>query len=229
MHYDRECVSHMNNTYKALFEAIQARCQRQSWYGPDMESPAQLRSYLGDDSDGSFFWYDRNGKQYVISKDSDIDLLPVPHAFEYPPATEEQLLATEELLGFTLPSLLRSLYSQIANGGFGPGYGLNGVVGGFGQMVTGYLSCKKTLRLVDFNIFEERKDLPGFIPIPDYVWPDRFLELCHWGCAIYSFLDANTGRVFRGFVGSEYKFGFEYESSSLMEWLQLWTKDELKF
>lgn len=30
----------------------------------------------------------------------------------------------EQLLGFRLPPLLRALYAEVANGGFGPGYGL---------------------------------------------------------------------------------------------------------
>src|SRR5713101_8141546 len=38
----------------------------------------------------------------------------------YPPATEEQLRASEQALGFLLPPLLRTLYAQVANGGFGP-------------------------------------------------------------------------------------------------------------
>ena len=52
----------------------------------------------------------------------------------YPPATKEQLQQTEDLLGFSLPPLLLSLYMQIANGGFGPGYGIIGAIGGFPLM-----------------------------------------------------------------------------------------------
>jgi hypothetical protein len=50
----------------------------------------------------------------------------------YPPASEQQLNETEQQLGFNLPLLLRLLYAQVANGGFGPGYGIYGVIGGFG-------------------------------------------------------------------------------------------------
>lgn len=41
------------------------------------------------------------------------------YIFDYPPATEEQLRATEESLGRPLPLLLRLLYSEVANGGNG--------------------------------------------------------------------------------------------------------------
>jgi hypothetical protein len=40
-----------------------------------------------------------------------------------PPASPRELAQSEERIGFNLPPLLRSLYSEIANGGFGPGYG----------------------------------------------------------------------------------------------------------
>jgi hypothetical protein len=47
-----------------------------------------------------------------------------------PPATAAELAATEELLGFNLPSPLQCMYLHVANGGFGPGIG--GVVGAVG-------------------------------------------------------------------------------------------------
>ena len=50
----------------------------------------------------------------------------------YPPISVEDLKATEEELGFKLPSLLRDVYLKIGNGGFGPHFG--GFLGG----VNGY-------------------------------------------------------------------------------------------
>ena len=47
-----------------------------------------------------------------------------------PPATLDQVAATEAALGLRLPPLLRRLYLEVANGGFGPGPGLLGVRGG---------------------------------------------------------------------------------------------------
>src|SRR5205807_2116845 len=49
----------------------------------------------------------------------------------FPPATEDQIRETEQQLGFPLPPLLRLLYTEIANGGFGPGLGIVGTPGGF--------------------------------------------------------------------------------------------------
>jgi hypothetical protein len=62
--------------------------------------------------------------------------------FAFAPATDEQLRETEGILAFPLPPLLRLLYQRLANGGFGPGAGLCGAVGGSGtpgtQTVSGY-------------------------------------------------------------------------------------------
>lgn len=62
--------------------------------------------------------------------------------FAFPPATDAQLKNTEKILGFPLPSFLRTLYQEVANGGFGPGAGLRGAVGGYGTIgtttITGY-------------------------------------------------------------------------------------------
>jgi len=40
-----------------------------------------------------------------------------------PPATPEAVAAAEEVIGFPLPPLLRRLYVEVANGGFGPNEG----------------------------------------------------------------------------------------------------------
>ena len=41
-----------------------------------------------------------------------------------PPAEAAQLEAADNRLGFAVPALLRTLYLELANGGFGPGFGL---------------------------------------------------------------------------------------------------------
>jgi hypothetical protein len=43
-----------------------------------------------------------------------------PHEPPYPPVTASELLAAEERMGYRLPDLLRRLYTEVANGGFGP-------------------------------------------------------------------------------------------------------------
>ena len=76
-----------------------------------------------------------------------------PGLMGYPPATEEQLYATEEALGFTLPPLLRACYLQVGNGGFGPGQGVIGVLGGLedntGNIVDAFLLRKRYYQPID--------------------------------------------------------------------------------
>ena len=43
------------------------------------------------------------------------------------PATVAEIESAEAALGFAIPQLLRRLYIEVANGGFGPAYGLEGV------------------------------------------------------------------------------------------------------
>ena len=47
------------------------------------------------------------------------------------PATPEALDAAEARMGVTIPPLLRRLYAEVANGGFGPGSGIIGIEGGW--------------------------------------------------------------------------------------------------
>src|SRR5512134_2461662 len=56
----------------------------------------------------------------------------------YPPATLAPIEAAETAIGFRMPDLLRRLYLEIGNGGFGPGYGLVGVEGGYAENIAPY-------------------------------------------------------------------------------------------
>src|SRR4030042_1292267 len=53
----------------------------------------------------------------------------------YPPTSNFVVEATEKELSFKLPPLLAQLYTQVANGGFGPGYGIYGLEGGYGDPI----------------------------------------------------------------------------------------------
>jgi hypothetical protein len=95
-------------------------------------------------------------------------------------ASAVALLATEHSIGFSLPPLLRRIYTEIANGGFGPGYGLIGIDGGFTDDLG--------RNIVD--IFTD-KNSPSFQKyFPD--WPIQSISICHWGCAMYSVVDCST-------------------------------------
>ena len=81
----------------------------------------------------------------------------------HPAATPEQITATEVAVGFALPQLLKEILMSIGNGGFGPGYGLIGVHGGYADFQGEHLAdLARELGALD------RKILP----------------ICNWGCGI---------------------------------------------
>ena len=129
-----------------------------------------------------------------------------------PPATLPAVEHAETLLGAELPSLLRRLYLEVANGGFGPANGVLGLDNGFGD------DMKRTAT----DILEHRDSWPGI--------PDHLLPLCHWGCAIYSFVHCPSGRVF-GWdpnpVDPEGDVPFFEQEYMLDTWLSAWLDGSL--
>ena len=93
----------------------------------------------------------------------------------YSPTEAMVVQKSEEELGFAIPQLLKECYLNIANGGFGPGYGVIGLVGGytsdFGDLVETYFVLKNDQEL------EQRQ------------WKDGLLPFCEWGCNIFSCVD----------------------------------------
>jgi hypothetical protein len=95
----------------------------------------------------------------------------------FEPASEEAVQKAERDLGFPIPTFLKACYLQVGNGGFGPGYGVIGVEGGYasdhGDLVETHavLKCGTKSRRLK--------------------WPDRVLPFCEWGCNIFSCTDSD--------------------------------------
>ena len=102
----------------------------------------------------------------------EVERLPPPPA----PPDPEELDHAERFVGHSLPRLLRRLYLEVGNGGFGPGYGVLGVGGGHRDDLGGDL-------LASYRDWHT-PDADGREPLPDSLVP-----LAHWGCGIYSFVD----------------------------------------
>ena len=86
----------------------------------------------------------------------------------FPPPTLAALRDAERAMGFALPSLLKRLYLEVGNGGFGPGYGLYGLSGGYREDDVGDLTFPD-LYLVDAD---------------SEVWPKKLVPICNWGCCM---------------------------------------------
>ena len=81
-----------------------------------------------------------------------------------PKLTPAEIQKAEEELGFKFPQLLIDIYSQIGDGGFGPGYGL-------------------------YTLQEAKKIYLQYIGDPECEWEKGTWPLCTWGCNIESFTD----------------------------------------
>ncbi len=187
--------------YRELLSIIRRKCAEDQWYGVDLRGPRWVHIIQADD--------------------------PLRKQFAFPPATEAQLAATEGALGFPLPPLLRTVYAQIANGGFGPGYGLRGAMDGFsgtGTIVETYWWSAEGRQLIELPAKEIGSEEFRFA---SSLWPDRFLSLCEWGCNSESYLHCPTGRVFRVASVEDEVFDMRQQAATLEEWLKAWLHNEL--
>lgn len=138
--------------------------------------------------------------------DSDIgpvSLLPV--------ADSKELDAAEAAIGHPLPHVLRLLLEHVANGGFGPGYGLLGV-GPTGHRIN-LASDEVDLNLPDFHRFQLEQD-------PE--WDRDQLAILDWGDAMLATVSLSTGMV------SNYSYWDKFISTGedLYQWLMRWARGE---
>ncbi len=229
----------------SLCQRIIDRCQQQQWYGPDgnrRRDPVAPGFY---DRNGTWHEPDKHvfGYRGYVDEHGELQVRAITHdprtGFEFPPATKEQLQDTEKALGFPLPPMLRALYTYVANGGFGPAYGITGAIGGYFDGDDGHYA---TLGMniipdtdtgpilpaepIDLTEYERRHGDPLTIDLPPNIWPDHFLQICYVGCGIDVYLDGVSGRVYRVESGYEEAEGFTLFllrlDNSLENWLESW-------
>jgi len=206
-------------------------CRAQRWFGPDGENPAR-------DSVQRRITYDIvTGRRYVGVLPDDRCLT----GFAFPPATKAQLAATEQVLGFPLPPMLRTLYTLVANGGFGPGLGITGARGGYsfgwdGRETTldGYSDSDPTMRYFNLMEYEATHGLARSLVLPPHTWPAHFLHLVYWGCAEDTYMDASSGRLYSTgcWDAVEKPSGgdpdvylhLHLQEESLEDWLETWLR-----
>jgi hypothetical protein len=188
--------------------------------------------------DRHIHYYKRNasGQEYEIAPEGFLPQNPEEHL--NPPAIEEQLQATEDLLGFSLPPLLRALYQQVANGAFGPSNGLFGALGGGDKdnilLTEEYFLRRGDNQPIDLFTCElspmAEANTHGLylasweIEIPQGYWPDRLLPLIQDGCGLFFFLDIPSDRVF---YSGTYPLRLWLVANSLEDFFERWMRGEI--
>lgn len=136
----------------------------------------------------------------------------------YAKLSADKLSESVRDLGFEPPALYVTLMQRVGNGGFGPGYGLMGLVGGatddMGKTAVG-----------SYNDFAQSDP-----DDPAWKWPQGLLPICHWGCAIYSCIDSTSDDApVMTWDPNEWEDGTSPELAirstkmSLAEWLIAWS------
>jgi hypothetical protein len=103
------------------------------------------------------------------------------YAQHFPPAPAKAVRDAQEQFGFTIPKLLLRLWSEVANGGVGPGYGIYGLEGGLEHAI-GLTLPDLYLTWRDDSTWI---DLVGEKPAP------KSFPICDWGCCQESVVDCS--------------------------------------
>lgn len=120
-----------------------------------------------------------------------------------PHATKGQVDAEERLLRHPLHPLHRRVLQEVANGGFGPGYGLVGVGPG---MVDAH---GRTLAGLRASLLSADEALSPIVPLLD------------WGSGTWAFCDVPSGDVLSVADVGTVRIGMTLE-----EWLEAWCRGE---
>ena len=126
----------------------------------------------------------------------------------------------ERTMGLRLPTIIRELYTCVRNGTFGPGCGLLPVGGRAGG----------NAGLTMESSFEFLRSYGKDFDEPSWIWPERLVPLCQWGCEIWSCADcaSDSGPVIRwdpngmGRDDFEWRQAFKREAGSVEQWLEAW-------
>jgi hypothetical protein len=134
-----------------------------------------------------------------------------------PPVSVHAFDEAEARLGFTLPPLVRLLYTQVANGGYGPGGGVIELTGHDYALVESRLWMNM-----------QSANSPG-----GRWWPERLVQFVNWGCHYFSGIDCSGPSCPVFFYDHDLAIGectladcLFPEGDSLDEWLSAWLDGE---
>jgi len=95
-----------------------------------------------------------------------------------PPLKNGDAEASEAELGFAVPAFLKLLYGKVGNGGFGPGYGLIG-------LMSGATDDQGNNAVGAYQLYSSSDPSD-----PTWNWPERLLPICTGGVRYTAVLTA---------------------------------------
>ncbi len=153
----------------------------------------------------------------------------------YPPTPLDEIERAEAALSAPLPPLMREIWLQVGNGGFGPGYGITGVYTGeriykrtLVEMVLGRHEILDHLRddLIYVSENLEGKERAEAIArtlqwIQDWSALDRLaIEYAYWGCQVLTVVDCSKPELPVYWVDG-FNIG-PHSSNTLRQWWRDW-------
>ncbi len=231
-----------SDQYMDICERIRKRCQQRRWYGPESKH-GQIPTSGYYDAQGT--WHEPASDVFdyrgFIDEVGKLQVRAITHdpriSFEYTPATKEELQFTEECLDIPLLPMLRTLYAQVANGGFGPACGITGVYGGYSfgddgryQTLDMFADTHPFVEYINLTAHENHHGDQHKTELPLNVWPAHFLHFCYYGCGEDVFVDGKSSRVYLVEAGQPQQEGYTILinrlDNSLENWLERWLRDE---
>jgi hypothetical protein len=165
----------------------------------------------------------------------------------FPPTSLLVVKAAENELDFRLPPLLSRLYTQVANGGFGPGYGIFGLEGGYANpipmppnevdqtkegILTDWYFCYKgtdeQIPELDFDLMSGGKSTLFIDPEPKsdtWNWFDKLLPISDHGCWQFSCIDCSKSN-YPVFYFDGQQCELRPKSRTFDEWIADWLNSD---
>lgn len=150
------------------------------------------------------------------------DLVRSNHTTEFhdrvqpsPPLNTDSLKEAEMDLFEQFPPLLQRIYSEVSNGGIGPGYGLIGFDGG--TLDEGRSVLQTHQWFLDWSAEMET-----------CIWPRDLVPITHMGCGIYQCIALDTGKIIdfdhHGWdeTPNTWQDNFEEVSHDFTTWWESW-------
>jgi hypothetical protein len=134
-----------------------------------------------------------------------------------PVATSEAVNAAEEAVRFPFPHLLRCLWTEVGNGGFGPGCGLLGLEGGLGEEAQNMNTVELYLSCLNAN----------WLPGPGRTgWPEKLVVVCEWGCQNLTAVDCSTPQGEMVDLAEVELYQPRRRGMTFAQWMEAWVKGE---